>query len=313
MRVAQYSRYGPPDVINIVSAPDPGPPGPHEVLVQVVAAGLNPADSKMRRGQLPLTDLPARMGREFGGVAIEVGSEVTSIQVGQQVLGTGQGVMADLVVVHEDLVMPKPDGITIDHAAVLPVAAQTAWVAVESQNVQPEEVVVVSAAAGGVGNVMCQLLRDKGAFVIGTASPLNHEKIAAMRVGVVDYHGHLAKNIEKMAPKGLHHVFDNSGGATIEAALELGVPRENINSISGDGPKYGVPTVGRVGLDKAVITALAQRIAEGSLIIPILTQPFDEIRKAYIDMEEVRTYGKNVVRMDNTIADMPDFPPRGDR
>lgn len=309
MRVAQYSRYGPPDVIDIVSAPDPGPPGPQEVTVQVIAAGLNPADSKMRRGHTPVVDLPARIGREFAGVVVEVGSQVTNVSVGQAVLGTGQGVMADIIVVPDELVMAQPDGITVDHAAVLPVAAQTAWMAVESQNINPGEVVLVSAAAGGVGVIMCQLLLAKGAQVIGTASRHNHESLEALGVAPIDYHGDLVAEIETMTPKGLHHVFDNSGAATIEAALELGVPRENINSISGDGPKYAVPTVGRVGLNPEVINALAALIAQGDLVIPILTQPFDEIRKAYIDLEERRTWGKNVVRMDNTLADMPDMPP----
>ena len=310
MRVAEYSQYGPPDVINLVPAPEPDPPGPGEVMVQVIAAGLNPADTKMRRGQTPTTDLPARIGREFSGVVLEIGPGVDHVSVGQEVLGTGQGVMADIVVAPSEMVMAKPAGITLDQAAVLPVAAQTAWAAVESQHVQPGEVVVVSAAAGGVGVVMCQLLRDKGASVIATASKHNHEFLEALDVFPVDYHGDLVATLRDMTPKGLHHVFDNSGHETIEAALELGVPRENINSISGDGPKYGVPTVGRVGLNPEAINALAAKIADGSLVIPIVVLPFDEVRKAYIDMEERRTFGKNVVRMDNTPEkDMPDMPP----
>ena len=310
MRVAEYDRYGPPDVIHLVTAPEPDPPGPGEVMVQVLAAGLNPADTKMRRGQTPITDLPARIGREFSGVVLEVGPGVDHVSPGDEVLGTGQGVMADIVVVPSELVMVKPDGITLDQAAVLSVAAQTAWAAVESQNVQPEEVVVVSAAAGGVGVVMCQLLRDKGVSVIATASKHNHEYLEALGVFPVDYHGDLVATLREMTPKGLHHVFDNSGHETIEAALELGVPRDNINSISGDGPKYGVPTVGRKGLDPAAIRGLAAKIADGFLTIPIVVLPFDEIRKAYIDLEERRTFGKNVVRMDNIPErDMPEMPP----
>ncbi|AVG24177.1 Zn-dependent oxidoreductase [Pontimonas salivibrio] len=310
MRVAQYDRYGPPDVITLVHEPDPGDPGPDEVSVRVIAAGLNPADSKMRRGHTPIVDLPARIGREFSGIAIAVGENVTHVEVGQEVLGTGQGVMADIIVSPADLVMAKPDGITFDHAAVLPVAAQTAWAAVESQRVQPGDVVAVSAAAGGVGVVMCQLLRDLGAVVIGTASPRNHVFVEGMGAIPVDYHGDLVATLEEFTPKGLHHVFDNSGHEMIEAALQLGVPRQNINSISGDGPKFGVPTVGRVGLNRDIINALGAKIADGSLIIPIRTQPFDELKKAYIDLEEVGVLGKVVVRMDNTPEeDMPDLPP----
>lgn len=310
MRVAKYDRYGPPEVITLAHEADPSEPGPDEVSIRVVAAGLNPADSKMRRGRTPIVELPARIGREFSGIAIAVGKDVSHIEVGAEVLGTGQGVMADIISSPANLVMAKPEGITFDHAAVLPVAAQTAWAAVESQSVKPGEVVAVSGASGGVGVVMCQLLRDLGATVIATASPRNHVYLEGMGLIPLDYHGDLVASLEEFTPKGLHHVFDNSGHEMIEAALELGVPRENINSISGDGPQFGVPTVGRVGLNPPIITALAEKIADGSLIIPIRTQPFDEVRKAFIDLEEVGVFGKVVVRMDDTAEEaMPDLPP----
>lgn len=310
MRVAQYGRYGPPDVITLVHEADPGDPGPGEVSVRVIAAGVNPVDSEMRRGHTPVVDLPARIGHEFSGIAIAVGDNVAHIQVGQEVLGAGQGVMADIIISPAELVMAKPEGITLDHAAVLPVAAQTAWVAVQSQSVQPGEVVAVSAGGGGVGVVMCQLLRDLGASVIATASPHNHFFLEGMGVVPLDYEDDLVAALEEFTPKGLHHVFDNSGREMIEAALQLGVPRHNINSLSGDGPKFAVPTVGRSGLNPEIIAALGAKIADGSLVIPTRTQPFDEIIKAFIDLEEVGVFGTVVVRMDNTPEkDMPDLPP----
>jgi NADPH:quinone reductase-like Zn-dependent oxidoreductase len=270
MRVAQFARYGPPDVIELLDVDEPGPPAPDEVTVRVIAAGINPADSKRRRGYARDEELPARLGREFSGVVTAVGANVSHVLLGQDVIGTGEGMLADYVTVPADMVTPMPEGLTYDQAACLPVAGQTAWVAVESQNVQPDSVVVVSAAVGGVGHIMCQLLLEKGAQVLGTASPANHE-------------------------------FDQSGYETIEAALAMDVPRSNINSISGDGPKYGVPTVGRKGLDPEVIRELASRIAAGDLVIPIRVLPMDEVIKAYIELEEAPLPGKVVVRMDSEI------------
>ena len=301
MRVAQFARYGPPDVIELLDVDEPGPPAPDEVTVRVIATGINPADSKHRRGYARDEELPARLGREFSGVVTAVGANVSHVLLGQDVIGTGEGMLADYVTVPGDMVTPMPEGLTYDQAACLPVAGQTAWVAVESQNVQPDSVVVVSAAVGGVGHIMCQLLLEKGAQVLGTASPANHEYLDNLGVIPVDYHGDLQKNIEEISHYGVHHVFDQSGYETIEAALAMDVPRSNINSISGDGPKYGVPTVGRKGLDPEVIRELASRIAAGDLVIPIRVLPMDEVIKAYIELEEAPLPGKVVVRMDSEI------------
>ena len=308
MRVAQFDRYGPPDVIELVEVDDPVAPAPDEVIVQVIAAGINPADSKRRRGYARDEELPARIGREFAGVVTAVGDNVSHVLLGQDVIGTGEGMLCDYVIVPGDMVTPMPEGLTYDQAACLPVAGQTAWVAVESQHVQPGNVAVVSAAAGGVGLIMCQLLVEKGATVVGTGSPHSHEYIETLGAIPVDYHGDLEANILEVADNGIHHVFDQSGYETIEAAMSLGIPRSQINSISGDGPKYGVPTVGRKGLDPEVIRELGKRVASGELVIPIRVLPMDEVIKAYIEMEEMPVPGKVVVRMDSEIqGNMPVF------
>jgi len=174
--------------------------------------------------------------------------------------------------------------------------------------VQPGNVAVVSAAAGGVGLIMCQLLVKKGATVVGTGSPHSHEYIETLGAIPVDYHENLEANILEVADNGIHHVFDQSGYETIEAAMSLGIPRSQINSVSGDGPKYGVPTVGRKGLDPEVIRELGKRVASGDLVIPIRVLPMDEVIKAYIEMEEMPVPGKVVVRMDSEIqGNMPVF------
>jgi len=304
MRIAQYEQYGPADVIQIVDKDVPVVVGDNDVCVDVIAVGINPADTKMRRGRLPIQSFPAGIGREFAGVVSDLGKNVDHLVIGQAVIGTGEGVLRDQVVVDKDFVMAMPEGITWDQAAVLPVAAQTAWKAVESQNVQPGEVCVVSAAVGGVGLVICQLLVAKGATVIGSASEWNHEYLEeALGVIPITYGEGFAKRLEEATPQGIHHVFDQSGSEMIEAALELGVPREYINSVSGMGPHYGVPTVGRVGLDPDAINALAKMLAEGDLMIPIRVFPMDEARKGFIHMEEVHDKGKVVIRLDSDPED----------
>ena len=299
MRVAQYERYGPADVIDVVDKDVPIVLGDDDVVVNVVAVGINPADSKSRRGRLPAHELPSGMGREFSGIVSEVGKNVSHVVIGQAVIGTGEGVLRDQVVVPADLVTPMPEGLTWDQAAVLPVAGQTAWVAVESQHVKPGDVCVVSAAAGGVGHIICQLLVKRGATVIGTAGLLNHEYLEeALGVIPVEYGPGLVARLEEATPQGIHHVFDQSGSEMIEAALELGVPRDRINSVSGLGGLYGVNTVGRKGLDPEVISALGELVASGEVTIPIKVFPMDETRKAYIQLEEFSVRGKVVIRLD---------------
>lgn len=285
MRVAQYERYGPPEVITIVDASSPGDPGPTEVQVAVHFVGINPADSKSRRGHTPVHPIPAGIGREFSGVVRSVGSDVSGFAPGDDVLGTCDGALRDVVNVSNDAVMPLPEGVAPEIGAVLPVAPQTALKALDSQGVQPGATVVVSAAAGGVGHILCQLLVKRGARVIGTASPHNHGYLESLGVTPVSYGPGLVDRLRELAPGGIAHVFDQSGKETLEAALQLGVPRPQINSVSGLGPLYDVPTVGRKGLDKAAIAKLAGLIAQEELSVEVLTYPMEQVVEAFTHLE----------------------------
>jgi len=298
MRVARFERTGPADVIDLVDYPYPQAPEPDEVVIAVIAASLNPADSKTRSGAIAPGLLPGRLGRECVGVVREIGANVTDLQPEDLVVATGEGLLADVVTAARPLVAALHRGVSADQGACLPVAGQTAWCALESQAVEPGEVVVVSAAAGGVGHILCQLLLERGVRVIGTASSRHHEYLRALGVEPVEYGPELAIRLQALCPEGIDHVFDQSGEEMVEAALSLGVPPDTINSISGVGPRYGVATVGRVGLDETVIRQLSERVADGRLNLLIRTFPFSEVQKAFIELDEMPLRGKIVVRMD---------------
>jgi NADPH:quinone reductase-like Zn-dependent oxidoreductase len=286
VRVAQYEKYGPPEVITIIDAPLPGPPGPHEVQVAVQMVGINPADSKSRRGHTPVHPIPAGIGREFSGFVKTIGSQVLGLNPGDEVLGTCDGALRDMVNVSADSVMRIPEGITAEVGAVLPVAPQTALKALESQGIAPGATVVVSAGAGGVGHVLCQLLVRQGARVIGTASPDNHGYLESLGVTPVSYGPGLVDRLLEVAPDGIQHVFDQSGKEMLEAALQLGVPRSHINSVSGLGPLYDVPTVGRKGLDKEAIAELAGLIVREELSLEVVTYPIEQVVEAFAHLEK---------------------------
>jgi NADPH:quinone reductase-like Zn-dependent oxidoreductase len=286
VRVAQYEKYGPPEVITIIDAPLPGAPGPNEVQVAVQVVGINPADSKSRRGHTPVHQIPAGIGREFSGVVRAIGSDIAGITPGDEVLGTCDGALRDMVNVSSDAVMPIPEGITPEIGAVLPVAPQTALKALGSQDVGAGATVIVSAAAGGVGHILCQLLVRQGARVIGTASPDNHGYLESLGVIPVSYGPGLVNRLLALAPEGIEHVFDQSGKEMLEAALQLGVPRSHINSVSGLGPLYDVPTVGRKGLDQGAIAVLAGLIARKELSLEVVTYPIEQVVDAFTHLEQ---------------------------
>ena len=297
MLAAQIDRPGPPGAIELVYVPPPRDPGPTEVVVEVSRMGINGADLKTLAGWFPDLPYPRGLGREFSGMAIAVGSDVVTVKQGQMVLGTVEPAMQEQVVVDQDHVMPIPPGLNSDIAAVLPVAGQTAWEAVLSQDVHEGDVCVVSGASGGVGHILTQLLIDKGARVIAIARQKHHERLDAIGAIPLDWSLLLADEIEKLTPKGIHHVFDQVGVPVIEAALALGVPHSQINSVSGFADFFGVRSVGRTGLNEIAIVALSKMITEGRLAVATYAFPFeqDTLQNAFTAVKYGSYYGKSVL------------------
>ena len=297
MKAAQIDRPGSPSLIELVYVPPPRDPGPTEVVVEVARMGINGADLKTLAGWFPDLPYPRGLGREFSGMAIAVGSEVVTVKQGQLVVGTVEPAMQEMVVVDQHHVMPIPQGLSLGTAAALPVAGQTAWEAVYSQDVHEGDVCVVSGASGGVGHILTQLLLDKGATVIALAREKHHERLDAIGATPLGWSDHLAAEIEKLTPKGIHHVFDQVGIPVIEAALELGVPHSQINSVSGFADWFGVKSVGRVGLNEIAMEALARMIIEGRLAVAAFTLPFEEetIQNAFTSVKYGSYYGKTIL------------------
>lgn len=295
MKAAQFDHPGSPDVINIVEIPDPPKPGPHDVVVKVERMAINGADLKSLAGWFPALPFPRGLGREFSGVVVTVGSEVNTVAPGDQVLGETEPAMQEYVLVGSHQVMPIPLDIGFDIACTLPVAGQTAWAAVDSQQVSPGAVCLVSGASGGVGSMIVQLLLDKGATVVALAREHHHERLEAIGALPLGWSEQLADTLREYCPQGIHHVFDQVGPTVIEAALQVGVAREHINSVSGYGDLLGVKKVGRVGLNREVIEQLAAMIVDGRLAIATFTMPFEEVSKAFLAQMTGSHYGKSVL------------------
>lgn len=173
-------RYGGPERLVLRHREDPAP-GPGEILVRTAAIGLNFADLFVRAGVYPRTPkTPFVPGMEISGVAERVGPGVTAIREGERVVAVPIfGGHAEKVVVPAPYVFPVPEGVPFDAAAAVPVVFLTAHWSIERAQIESGERVVVTAAAGGVGTALLQLLSRRGARVLALAG--SEPKLALCR------------------------------------------------------------------------------------------------------------------------------------
>lgn len=191
--------------------------GEHQVLVKVKATSVNPIDWKLREGylaQMMPWEFPIILGWDVAGEIVEVGSEVKDWQVGQKVFArpetTRFGTYADYTIVDDHLLANKPDSVSFEEAAAVPLAGLTAYQALFTRGkLKAGEKVLIHAGAGGVGIYAIQLAKNVGATVITTASEKNHPLLKELGADqVIDYH--TTDFSEVLADVDL--VFDTMGG-----------------------------------------------------------------------------------------------------
>ncbi len=303
-RFVQFSDFGSRDGLTVVDRPRPWP-GPGQLLVRVMAAGLNLVDTKVYRDEAVAArfgvTVPSGLGLEFAGFVEEVGDGVTRFRVGEAVFGSAPYASeADFAIVAEDgVLLHKPDALTFEVAGALTVVGRTALASVRSLRLSEHDTVLVSAAAGGVGVLAAQLAIRSGAEVIGTASEENHDFLEGLGVTPVLYGEGLADRVRELLDDGvrLTAALDNHGPETIDAAIELGVPSERINTIAVFGPKArGANTVGGSAATLDDLAEIADLIAENELVLPIDSIfPIERVVEAYARLEAGHVRGKIVL------------------
>lgn len=221
MQAALINEYGGPEQIVIQSVPRPEPK-PGEVFVRLKAAGVNPADWKIRAGYfkefMPL-QFPWIIGIEGAGVIEAVGAGVITLKPGQAVFGPINNSYAEYAVAPASEVFPKPQPLSFEQAASVPVGALTAWQAViEEAEVKAGQRVLVHGGAGGVGLYAVQLARWRGARVIATASAANIGYVRSLGAEtVIDYHSTRFEDVVK----DVDAVIDTVGGELIARSLPV--------------------------------------------------------------------------------------------
>ncbi len=220
---------GGPEVL-CLETQDPGDPPSGHVRVRVTAAGINFIDVYFRSGVYP-RPLPFGLGLEGAGTVEAVGPDVTSLAVGNRVAwAAASGSYADQIIAPAVQLVKVPDAVTDEDAAALMLQGMTAhYLSQSTHHAQAGDRVLVHAAAGGVGLLLIQMLKNAGAWVVGTCSTADKEKLArdagadeVIRYDEMDFAVGIA---ELTHGSGLDVVYDSVGQATFDGSLKSLKPR----------------------------------------------------------------------------------------
>lgn len=317
MRAVMMTGIGEADRLEVVERPDPTPT-PGQVLIDVAAAGVNFMDIGVRRGiAWAETPNPKVLGVEGAGRIAALGEGVSDFKLGDRVAWVYvPGSYAERLVAPTQALVRIPDGIDDHTAAALMMQGLTAsHFATDFYPVQPGDVALVHAAAGGLGQLLTQIVKLRGGSVIGRVS--SEAKVAtARRAGadnvIVDTAGKFADQVLELTDnEGVHVVFDGSGPATFAGSIKT---LRRSGTFCWYGPVLGGPgPIDIMRLPKSIKLGYAvfsdhistpallrersarlfDWVAEGKLNIQIGgTYPLADAVRAHIEMESRRTIGK---------------------
>ncbi len=242
-------------------------PAPGQVLVKVLASGVNPLDTKIRAGQAAHArqPLPAVLGLDMAGIVVEVGSGATGFErddeVSGMVGGVGglQGTLAEYIVVEPSLLARKPKALSMRQAAALPLATITAWEGlVDQANVQAGQTVLVHAGAGGVGYAAVQIALARGAHVFTTVSGDKRAIVEDLGATAIDRFTPVSEYVaEHTGGEGFDILYDTVGGTVLDQCFEA-VRRYTGHVVSclGWGSHSLAPLSFRAGTYSGVFTLL---------------------------------------------------------
>lgn len=233
MKAIIYSVYGSPDVLKYEEIAKPSP-ADDEVLIQVRAASVNPADWRLMRGapyvarmlfglRTPTVAQPARLGVDVAGQVEAVGSSATRFKPGDEVFGCCRGAFADYVCAPESKLAIKPASVTFEQAASVPVAALTALQGLRDKgHIQPGQKILINGAAGGVGTFAVQVAKCFGADVTGVCSTKNVEMVRSLGADrVIDY----SREDFTKSRQRYDLILDNVGNHSLSACRRVLNPR----------------------------------------------------------------------------------------
>ncbi len=230
MKAIRIHRVGGPEVLELEDVPDPQP-GEGQAVVRVEAAGVNYIDVYFRTGLYKAPAFPFVPGQEAAGTVVAAGPGVAGIAVGDRVAYVAiPGAYAELAVVPAARLVKIPPGVTSRQAAAAMLQGITAqFLAASTYPLKPGDVCIVHAAAGGVGQLLCQVAKLRGARVFGTVSTEEKARIAreagADEVILYSQQDFSAEARRLNGGKGVQVIYDGVGKATFEKGLDTLAPR----------------------------------------------------------------------------------------
>jgi 2-desacetyl-2-hydroxyethyl bacteriochlorophyllide A dehydrogenase len=315
MKAIVYTQYGSPDVLRLIEVATPAPKD-NEVLIRVRAAAVNPLDWHLMRGEPriarlvfgPIKPRDTRPGRDVAGEVVEVGKNVTHFKPGDAVFGVCRGAFAEYACALESRLVTKPDNVTFEQAAAVPVAALTALQGLRDRGrIRNGHKVLINGAAGGVGSFAVQIAESFGADVTGVCSTGNVDRVRAIGAHhVIDY------TREDFTRSGQRYdvVFDAVGNRSLadcrramtsNGALVLaGASDEILRAIvlSWFSRQRLRPFLARVRKDD--LLTLRELLATGA-IVPVIdrTYPLSDVPAAVRYSEEGHARGKLVITIEH--------------
>jgi NADPH:quinone reductase-like Zn-dependent oxidoreductase len=305
VKAVRFSRFGGPEVLEIVDLPDPHP-GPGQVRIAVRAAGVNPSDWKKREGLMD-TELPQTMGYEAAGVVDELGEGVADVAVGDRVFGLSAEGAAQAELAVLSFYAPIPPSLDFPGAAALPAAIETATRALDQLGVGAGagrgSTLLINGASGSVGSAAVQVAVVRGARVIGTASPANHDYLRSLGAEPVAYGEGLAGRVRALAPDGVDAALDVAGSGVLPELIELAGGPEHVVTIAdfGGAREHGVRfSSGDAGRAVHALAEIGELIESGRFSLPVAqTFPLAEVAAAHRAGEDGHVRGKLVLVVDS--------------
>lgn len=297
-KVFTFTTYGGPEGQELTEREAPAP-GPEEIAIEVRAAGVNPADAKRRSGAFGTkAKLPVAMGLEASGVVTAVGDDVEGFAVGDEVLGEparGQGAFAEHTVLKAAKSAVKPEEVSFEVAATIPVAGTTAYDLTHQVEIEAGQTLLVLGAGGGVGLMALQIAKVHEFRAIGVASESKRELVEATGATFVPSGDGVADRVADIAPEGVDLLADLVGGEALRELAPLAKHPSAIVSAADGGTASELGGAGRERSEGAL--AKITDVVRYGLVDPNITAtyPLDRAAEAMAAVETGHSTGKVVV------------------
>ena len=314
MKSAQIKRYGGSEVVEInQNTPALNDPSAGKVLVTVKAAGVNPADWKVREGyfqQMTPLQFPSTLGMDFSGTIEKVGEGVDGFKQGEEVYGDaaairgGSGAFAEMALTNEDSIAHKPKTLSYEEAAGLPLVGVSAWQAlVETMGLSGSQKILIHGGAGGIGSIAIQLATRLGTGTYTATTVSTNDKEFVQQLGANEAIDYKTQTFEDI----LHDydaVFDTVGGETYTRSFKI-LKKGGIIVSMLEQPnqelmhQFSVKATHQfTKVNRERLTRLAQWVDQNNIHVNIdRTFPLDEAGKALDYQKDVHPRGKIVLRM----------------